>query len=965
MITLLAAILSLSMPTVERTALLVFDEPGFPVLDVPQPLPVIVDAAVATSAAELCEQLARAGVLVWRHGSTFPADAWSAFVAFLERGGSFLYLGGEPFTHVVTGAPGARAVQPRTVSLLKELRLNQCERVAVPDGWVAVLEPRFGDTKDFRDEDGAPGARDAILRPLAYTDGRTAAASYAIDRLRGRFAGGRWVFHLRSRAPSAAELEMLLAQARRAPLDLRVDPTFGCFHEGEQPSLVLRLHRPRQTAADDVRVPLEVRDPAGRTHALEVRLHGAEHATSSVALPIASAPGPYGVTARMQDGDPVTTGFWVFDEALFASGATLSFDGDIMLSDGEPAPVVGTTVMSSSVHRKFLFEPNAAEWDDTFAELESLGISMVRTGVWSAYRKIALDPGVIDEAWLRALEAYYLTARRHGIAVMFTFFAFLPESFGGVNPYLDPRALEGQAAYVAAVAARFARAKEMLFDLINEPSFCSPEHLWRCRPSGDRFEQAAFVQWLAQRYASSSPSWQDVVRARWRLLPDEPIALPEGGDFEDRTVFEAHRPYRAREYALFAQDAFEGWIARMRRAIRDAGFAAPITVGQDEGGLAERPNPLFHARALDFTSMHTWWLNDALLWDGLLAKAPGKPMLVSETGIMQRELLSGEALRAQDDRARLLSRKLAWAFAAGAFGVIQWCYDVNPYMASDNEVAIGLKRVDGSFRPEHRVFADVARFVARNRARFAAPPPPAGALVLPSRDLFGPRGLQTESTQRALRLLCEELRVPVQVVSEHRARGALEHAKLIVLPACRGLAQECWDAVLAAVANGAVLLCSGWFEADDAGLPAVRLEATPRALAMVDALDLRYPRSVFESVAAADGDFMPRELARGRGRILHHAAPLEWAEPGPVQRAAYEHALDLAGVAHAAPGQYQPGLFVRELPMRDASLVILINERASDAKVAVGRERITVRAQTAVMLFVDREGRVLDRSGDA
>src|SRR5262249_6242396 len=162
-------------------------------------------------------------------------------------------------------------------------------------------------------------------------------------------------------------------------------------------------------------------------------------------------------------------------------------------------------------------------------------------------------------------------------------------------------------------------------------------------------------------------------------------------------------------------------VQSMTRAIRDTGSHAALTVGQDEGGLFERPQPLYHARSVDFTSMHTWWLDDQLLWDGVLAKAPGRPLLISETRIMQRELLSGEALRAPEERATLLARKLAYAFAARAFGVVEWCYDVNPFMASDNEVAIGLKRVDQSYKPEHGVLARVAQFVARNRDRFDSP----------------------------------------------------------------------------------------------------------------------------------------------------------------------------------------------------------------------------------------------------
>ena len=88
--------------------------------------------------------------------------------------------------------------------------------------------------------------------------------------------------------------------------------------------------------------------------------------------------------------------------------------------------------MSRTVHRRFLDEPDAAVWDDTFAELASLGVGLVRTGIWSGWGRIVDGSGTVDETWLRALEGYYLTARRHGIPVLFTFFAFMPP--GGANP---------------------------------------------------------------------------------------------------------------------------------------------------------------------------------------------------------------------------------------------------------------------------------------------------------------------------------------------------------------------------------------------------------------------------------------------------------------------------------------------------------------------------------------------------
>ena len=169
-----------------RRPIVTFDEPGFPTVDAVA-LPAMPGARSATSVAELVDALQPDAVLLWRHGSTFPAEAWKAIFSFLDNGGNLLYAGGEPWTRPVTGAAGSRRLEPRTVSQLQALRLNQSYRVRLgtatlqrvaganpgsrplaSDTWIAALEPRFTDTQDFPTEAGSPGARDALLRPLAY-----------------------------------------------------------------------------------------------------------------------------------------------------------------------------------------------------------------------------------------------------------------------------------------------------------------------------------------------------------------------------------------------------------------------------------------------------------------------------------------------------------------------------------------------------------------------------------------------------------------------------------------------------------------------------------------------------------------------------------------------------------------------------------------------------------------------------
>jgi hypothetical protein len=196
----------------ESRQIVTFDEPGFPEVDA-LPLRPVPGARPTLSTAELIDALRPGAVLVWRHGSAFPAEAWPAIVDFLDGGGNLLYAGGEPFTRPVVGERGRRNIEPRTLAQLQALRLNQSYRVDVgsaalaragvnshasrplPAGtWVAALEPRFTDTQDFPFESGSPGARDALLRPLAYAhrehaDERFPAADVATNEGRDKETG--------------------------------------------------------------------------------------------------------------------------------------------------------------------------------------------------------------------------------------------------------------------------------------------------------------------------------------------------------------------------------------------------------------------------------------------------------------------------------------------------------------------------------------------------------------------------------------------------------------------------------------------------------------------------------------------------------------------------------------------------------------------------------------------------------
>src|SRR5699024_6720299 len=105
-----------------------------------------------------------------------------------------------------------------------------------------------------------------------------------------------------------------------------------------------------------------------------------------------------------------------------------------------------------------------------------------------------------------------------------------------------------------------------------------------------------------------------------------------------------------------------------------------VTVGQDEALAGQRPSPFFYGEAVDYTTNHTWWLLDDLLWDGIFTETPDKANLIQETGIMYVEQPNNLAKRTEYELRNILERKYAYAFSTGGAGAVQWLWNTNYYM---------------------------------------------------------------------------------------------------------------------------------------------------------------------------------------------------------------------------------------------------------------------------------------------
>ncbi len=992
---------------------IVFWEDGFPAPDTAPPARADL-AAISNSTLVAGEQLTDAlarmetRLLVLPFGSAFPEEQWPSIFAFLERGGNLLVLGGKPFTRPAYRVEKIWKLRAPTLAFAQKLFINEHQPTPGSRGlqfqknedvpqlnlpafdWARAfsLTIRLSD-EDLYPRGGSAGSIDARLTPLAWGTSnrrRLSAPLVQIDHFQNNFSGGRWVFLACEPPPgfygAAAGREMislLIRQALGGAEDFSVRPVWPLFLPGEPLTFHVRWQRFGAQPAP-VRVELEV-SAEGVAPQRQIFSFAPRQFPfgTQIALPASSGKGLHTVTARLYEGDALRgfyrTGFWLRDEDFLRSGPRVSVNENFFDVDGRTQAILGTTYMASDVQRQFFLSPNAYVWDRDLAELRAAGFNMLRTGWWSAWDQVTKD-GVIHEEMLRAFEAFLMTARKHKLPVQFTFFSFIPEVLGGGNAYLDPEALRRQRELVSTVVERFKDVPYLSWDLINEPSFANPNQLWMTRPNRDRFELAAWNEWLRSRYASRAAlaeAWQSV------LPPEpEPVPLPASEEFATGVVYRTMRGSNALklyEYFLFAQEKFRAWTVQLRDAIRAAGSKQLITVGQDEGGVRDRLSPAFFGDALDFTTNHTWWLLDDLLWDSLAAKQPGKPLLIQETGISRQLQFDGTARRTPEQDAHLLERKLAIALGTSA-GAIHWLWHVNSYMRDDNEAAIGAIRADGTEKPEAEVLRKFAKFAAAASPALSRPEEPQVVIVTSQAFQYSALNwLALEAQTKAVRALHSYCRVPGAVLAENQL-ARLGNPKLVILPSPHALSEESWQALLKYVDGGGNLLITGSFERDAhwrvrQRLAALGLDAVPQPLTFRQAelelnaeklaLSFAFEKQQFvDALNFADGKTF-HELSRGKGRMFLTSYPLELAEGLDAAAALYAWALRRAGIEAPFEGKLpSPGVLVRPVFMQEGILYLLMSESARDEDIAIkdkstGAEiRLRLPAQRATLVLLDK-----------
>ncbi|MFD1138459.1 beta-galactosidase [Paenibacillus urinalis] len=985
------------------------------------------------------------------HAPYFPKEAWVSILRFLERRGGLISSGGAPFKLPVRREGEAWVIEAEQTTYHQELYIHEMLRVdaskvtsltsldTVPlmeghtrlfdikDTWNLV--PHTTKSSDLPQQMGSSGPMSTQIYPLIKgktTEGREISAPVVLwENSRGTYAGSRWLFILQPLTDSfwdnggAGRLEAWSQFCAKGVTELSVKPGYASYAAGEQAVLTIQTQRlapdrngnevPEEWSFDlsvtrsDSRIQ-NAEDHRNGEAEIPVWQHRCtmqittEQNYVRLSVPVPIQHGMYNIICRIEAGDGekrvLRQGYWGKDPALLAEGKLITRSRDYFIKDDRPLPVVGMTYMTSDVARKFLFLPNVNVWDRDMAQMAEAGINWIRTGVWTAYRNIMQVDGHASEEVLRAIDAFLLTAKRHGLQVTFTFFSFTPETWEGMNPYLDPQSVEAQKRFIRSIVSRHTATTHVDWDLINEPSMFDPARIFASGPRSarDPFEKKAFIKWLQQRHIGI-----ERLQEAWNMSPAELpnfgsalIPEPEEINFDVQDMHQAKKGTRWLDYCLFSMDMHNEWASQLVRTIKELCPNHFVTVGQDEALGAQRPSPFFYESAVDYTTVHSWWLNDDLVWDGIFTKTPNKPNVIQETGIMYVETPDGRAKRSELELRSILERKYAYAFSTGGAGAIHWIWNTNYYMDNANESHIGALRADGTEKPEADISYAFGSFMKEIRDLFTDRHLEEIAVVFPYSNDFSNRALAFDATTRLTRILSYNLKQPFRAVSEYHLESLDDVSpKLIIVPSPHnmdtGSLEQLFELVerkgLTMLVTGPIGVDAYWRVSRRADhLLGERLLTNVQREEMLSINGHAFPvsyghrriaevaKEAFHSTDSAASMDQIRSVPLGKGRLLWCPLPIELnGREEPIVKL-YRHAMQEAAVLSELDwikGEDLPGIYGRKLSFDGGALYTFVSEYAWDAPIEIKDKQTGVsyafllEKQRSVLYAVDSKGQLI------
>ncbi len=958
------------------------------------------------------------------HGPYFPKSAWRAIYNHLKSGRGFVHIGGIPFRNPCYMANGNW--ERERVQTAYHQQLNIHEALHVNSEPIASLQhnediPVFSgkenlftiaDTCNFvlhvtkssaiETEMGSVGPMDAriyhLLKGISKSGREVAAPSVLIENMKGKFTGGRWLFinqEVNERfwtEKGAQAIQELALFVVNGVTEMWLKTNYATYDEGERPKVTYQLQSFKNETTEWTLTFTVTKNKDVVFSKTEVVKASQQLNTLSFIIPIDIMPGLYDLTCNAVSSNGETRilhqGFWGMDNKLLTLGDPLTCDRDYFQKDGRPMPIVGMTYMTSDVARYFLFLPNPYVWDQDMAQMKRAGINYIRTGIWTAWRNMMFVDGHVDENVLRSIDAFILCAKKHDLEVTFNFFSFTPETWEGENPYLDPRSVEAQKRFITAIVSRHTETTNINWDLINEPSLFDPSRTFSGpRTLHDRYDRKLYREWLKKRHSSIRE-----LQEKWNMTEQElpsfdAIEPPEPSEinFGIKDMLFGKKGLKWLDYTLYTMDMHNMWAKELTETIKRLAPNQLVTVGQDEALGSQRASPFFYCDAVDYTTNHTWWLLDQLIWDGLFTKTPTKPNLIQETGIMYVENPNNQAKRSEEELRNILERKYAYSFSTGGAGAVQWLWNTNYFMNNINESNIGAIRADGTEKPETNVSYDFGAFIKDTRDLFKGRELEEIVVVFPYSNDFSNRKLALDATMKLTRTLAYEMNTPFRALSEYHLDALKnELPKLVVVPSPHNFSSSALTSILEVVKErGITLLITGTVNLDEYWHDTKRMTDIIGSTSienilreeMLEINGKHYPVSfageriaetMKEVLSSEQNSTAIKEISYGKGEIIWCPLPVELNERSEPIIALYKYVIEKAGVRVQLDWQKGdiPGNYGRKLSFENGSLFIFVSEFAGDTPVKIKDSEsnriysFLLEAERTVMFATDKKGNI-------
>ncbi|MCK0471016.1 beta-galactosidase [Halalkalibacter sp. APA_J-10(15)] len=969
------------------------------------------ESCIIADAQSLDQSLDEASCIIHMHGAFFPKNSWTEILRFLNNGNGLVYLGGAPFKIPVYEEEGEWKLEVEQLGYHRQLHILETLEVAgdrinhyvanedfdLFQGKESLFDVRstysmqlhVTRTKDVPNENGSGGPMDAHFYPLlkgVSKEGRhVAAPAVLLEHTKGEFTGGRWMFvnqEVTSTFWEKGGVEALVEWAEftsKGVTEIWVKPNYASYFPGEKIRLLIQiqeLQKKNQGQEWTFRLQLTSEKTTYKWSEAVKISSSSEIQYIQHSIPFEIEPGYYDLMCQLEatDGQRRTLhqGIWGYDQDLLMKGEPLSCGRDYFEKEGKPFPIVGMTYMTSDVARKYLFLPNAATWDRDMRHMKEAGINYIRTGLWTGWRQVMFVDGHPYEEVMRAIDAFILTAKKHDLEVTFNFFSFTPERWEGENPYLDPRSVEAQKRFISAVVMRHKETTNIQWDLINEPSMFDEKRIFKGpMTSGDRFEREAFRGWLRERHSTIQQ-----LQEHWDMTPNEvtsfeEVELPEYDEINFSTTNKLEKKgNRWLDYSLFSMDMHNQWARELTKTIKTIAPQQLVTVGQDEALGGRRPSPLFYAEAVDYTTVHSWWLMDHLVWDSLFTKDPLKPNVVQETGIMHVERPDGRSKRSEIELKSILERKYAYGFATGGAGAVQWLWNTNHYMDNINESNIGAIRSDQTEKPETDVSYDFGSFIKEVSELFRSRKLEEVAVIYPYSNDLSNREFAFSATAKLTRVLTYDLRIPFRAFSEYHLDALNDNPpKLIIVPSAHNFHTAAYEKLCEHVRKyGGMILWTGPLHLDEYWrhrprttmfgktisrniIREERLEVDgeiyPVSFLTDQQLSVTFGKNRLAELETEIGVDEQKSKSRatqlrtqemGKGTFVWCPLPIELNNRDDSLRALYEKVLDDANVTkdlHWEKGSNYLGVYGRKLTFARGNLFVFVSEEAHDVEVQV------------------------------